>query len=225
MFLFALMMMGISITSSFAQLTTYNQSFTSVTGVNIAGTTHNLGCSAFTVTVRTPSGTKISTSGYTYTIDPATYDLAVSFGGTYTGEIYLQGCFSPTGASTDFQPVASSAGVLTICGSCTTSAYADRKYVNSDSYIIWIAGTQSWTLDALNNGTPGTAYIYADSITLHLMVALTTAGDAVYLEGGNGSDYIYNATGYPASAVPIATVTFDGAGNFGTVTDTRAFQN
>lgn len=202
-----------------AALTTYTQSYTGVTSVTIAGSTHGLGCSAYTVTPRDSGNVKLPTSYFSYTKDTSTYNVTVTFSGSFTGSVALQGCFSPTSASTDFEPTAPSSYTVNICSSCTTSAYAARSYTLSGSWMKWYVATQSFSVDAINDATVGTARIWLDPVTTSLQVGVSGSSGGVYVVSNQGY-VLYNVSAFPALCVPIATVPYN-HGVFGTITDNR----
>jgi hypothetical protein len=203
----------LAVSASFAT-TTYTQQVSSATSVTIPGSVHNLGCLQYSVRVYDSNGVRQPATVFSASKDVSTFDASITFTSAFTGSVKLQGCFSLTSASTDFQ-VTGSAGSVTACAACTDAASAVRKYGSQ-----WYAGTLSYTFTGNGDGQSGTAWVYLDPNTGHAIFALSSSsGVGVASAGGR---VVYSATGFPSGAVPLATVAYSGSG-FGTVTDYRSF--
>lgn len=202
----------LAVSAGFAS-TTYTQSVSSVTSVTIPGTTHNLGCQQYGIRVYDSNGVRQPTSAYTASINSSTFDATVTFGSSFTGTVKLQGCYSLTSASTDFQ-VTDSASEIMVCADCSDSAPAVRTYLGE-----WFA--DPGVVNFISNGdqTTATIWVYLDLFTGHVTFGVSAAsGIGSPTSGGR---VVYNATGFPDPSVPLATVAYSSV--FGTVTDERNF--
>ena len=203
----------LAIPASFAS-TTYTQQVSNATSVTIPSSVHGLGCLQYSVRVYDSNGVRQPVSAFTATKDATTDDATVTFPSAFTGSVKLQGCFSLTSASTDFQ-VVGAPGLVTVCAACTDASPATRKYGSE-----WYAETIACTLTGNGDGQSGTAWVYLDPASGHAYFAVSSASGVG--SASAGSRVVYGATGFPAGAVPLATVTYSGSG-FGTVTDYRSF--
>jgi hypothetical protein len=203
-----------AVSASFAS-TTYTQSVPTSTSLSIPGTTHNLGCAQYGARIYDSNGVRQPGSAFTLTKNATTYTASFSFHHPFSGTVKLQGCFSPTSASTDFEAT-DSAGTITVCASCTDAAPAGREYASA-----WYVGTMAYTLTGNGDGQSGTAYVYLDPNTGHTVFGLTSSSGVG--AASSGASVVYNSTGFPSGAVPLGIVTYSSSG-FGSITDSRNFQ-
>jgi hypothetical protein len=181
---------------------TYNQSFTSVTGVTILGTTHSLGCSSFGVTVYAPVGTQVSKANYTYSVDATSFDTTINWSGlgSLSGSVTLQGCFSAGGATATWALTNPGLTSLVACGACAATAYAD-VFVGS---INWTGLHADTLTSAPGFGQNGTIYVWLDLNTQSVIWGVPTSTTAGW--SASGGTLQVSTTGYPSGAVPLGTI-------------------
>jgi hypothetical protein len=199
--------------------TVYTQSVTSVSGVTIPGTTHNLGCALFAVSVYDNSIPAIrqSASAYSWSINQTTYDATVTFNNTpFSGTVYLTGCFSTSSGADDFLVArfAPSPTHLLMCFSCTYSSYADRTYMSKDYVSL-----QGFSASTNGDGQSGTVWVWIDSNTMQVVFGTSVSSGGITSATGTVQ---YSVSGYPSSGVvPLGHSTFNTSGVFAIPTDDR----
>ena len=111
--------------------------------------------------------------------------------------------------------LSSAAGLVTVCAACTDASPAARIYGSQ-----WYAQTITCTLTGNGDGQSGTVWVYLDPTSGHAIFGVSSASGVG--SASPGARVAYGTTGFPAGAVPLATVAYTSSG-FGTVTDYRSF--
>ncbi len=223
-----------SVFSLGAQTVTFSQSTTAVVDTIITGATHGLGCKNFGVRLYDNYGTRKNDQIDHWTIDATSYDAHVYFTSTIPAgwSLKLQGCFSLTTASTDFETTISTDGQTAyMCAACTDSSPAVRNWATTNGGPNFnFVGLQSTavTFNTSGNVYADTLYIWLDPATGHPVVGYGDGNNAGrFSVTGNGASVVYEGGyGYPprSSVKPLARIAFSNNGTtwlFSAITDDR----
>jgi hypothetical protein len=186
----------------------YTAFFTASTVVSIPGGTHNLGTSNLIVQCYDNSSPNNLVEPSQITIDPATFNVTVTFAASQTGRCVLNGYNGGSGSSSggsggagmasqlgDFNVVWSSPTTLTIGGNCSPATPCNVRF-----------GTQIYTLNTpafatAGSGSTGMAYVYVDA------TGTLTVGSSMTVNCVSGCVTASGITGFPINTIPIYTWT------------------
>jgi len=198
--------------------TTYSQSVSAVTSVTITGGTHGLGCSTFGVRVYDNNGSRRNDLVSGWSISGFNYDVTVNFSTSFTGTVKLQGCYSYTSASTDFQvTISGDSQTVYFCAACTDSEPAVQNLTDNTLRAFNFAALGQATVTYASQS--GTLYVWLDPATGFVGFGTTTSV-GVNSPAGDGATLVHNISGYPSGVKPIARVGYVPWG-FTSVTDDR----
>ncbi|MGA7240286.1 MAG: hypothetical protein WBY44_31670 [Bryobacteraceae bacterium] len=186
----------------------YTAFFTSATAVSIPGGTHNLGTENLIIQCYDNSSPSNMVEPSQITIDPATFNVTVTFASAETGRCVLNGyngASSSSGSGSggagmasqlgDFGVVWTSPSTLTIGGNCSPATPCNVRF-----------GTQIYSLTSsalvtVASGSTGTAFIYVDATgALNVGSSMTVTCTAACVAAPN-------ITGFPINTIPIYTWT------------------
>jgi hypothetical protein len=206
--------------NTLATATNYVTTFTSQTSVLVLGSSHRLGTANLAVDCYDASSPAQRVEPDKVTIDPATFNVTITFTAAQTGRCVIGGQ-TATGGGGGGASMSSQLGDLSLVMTTTTVLTAGLNCqpatpcnVRLGSAVSSIIASSTVTLTA---GT-GTAYLYLDPS------GLLTVGHNLTLACSTGCAAVSGVTSFPAGSIPLFTWTatngtWDASGG----TDRRAF--
>ena len=203
-----------------AQMTKWSAQYSGVTSVEVTGSTHGIGSPYIGVVCIDSNGNRLDLDQVSWTVDPTTYEVDLTFTNSFTGIVKLSGPWpsSDTNNATDFLVSVgqSNSSQLNVCGQCAT--FTARRTYNGDVNVA--DGGVSLVVN--NSGfDPTTVYAYIVENLIHygantpncppVSGSFSIVGNAIL---------DCNVTAMPAGVTPLGSATFAG-GVFSSVTDLR----
>jgi hypothetical protein len=210
--------------SCFADSKGYSGSITSATSsMTITQSQHGFRSYKLGLAIYDGSGVRLATTAYSYSIDHSSYDISLSFSPSISsGTVEVWGAYdgADTTASTDFKVGTAFTGIylLQACASCggfnpsAKRTYNGHVYVRDSGISVILSGSPSTTIRV---------YI-SDNVTVF---GSDLSSGSLACNNTPSCRVDYNIPAYPAGAIPLGQVTWNGS-SFGSVTDDRpvAFQ-
>jgi hypothetical protein len=197
-------------------MTKWSALYRGVTYVAVTESTHGIPSPYIGVLCTDSFGNRLNLDQVSWTVDPTTYEVAISFTNSFTGAVRLSGPWpaSDTSASTDFAVTIgqSNSAKLNVCAQCGT--YTARRSYNGSTYTASSGASLTWV-----SFSAPTVYVYLrENIATY---GLDQAGCLI------GSFSLYGTvnvecgvTSMPSGVVPLASATISN-GQFTSVTDLR----
>jgi hypothetical protein len=185
----------------------YTASFTSVTAVSIPGGTHNLGTGNLIVQCYDNSSPSNMVEPSQITVDPASFNVTVTFAAAESGRCVLNGYNGASSSSSgsggagmaaqlgDFAVAWSSPSTLTIGGNCSAVTPCNVRF-GAQIYSL----TSSASVTVATGGT-GTAFIYVDA------TGTLTVGSSMIVSCTSPCVAAPGIGAFPVSTIPIYTWT------------------
>ncbi|HEU0119249.1 MAG TPA: hypothetical protein VFQ91_01905 [Bryobacteraceae bacterium] len=187
-------------------LSSYERTVVSATSTTITNAQHGFGSKYLAVLVYDSESIRVqpgSTPGYSYSIDPSTYSVTVTFSSSFTGTVKLIGPFTGTTSSnSDFQVsigVESGAGILRVCGDCTSVYYALRSWGGKSWYS---AGPTTLTLTAAGGGGVWRSWLENQKVVFGY--SYSGVGGAATCNG-LPCEVRFNVSDYPSGVIPLGS--------------------
>jgi hypothetical protein len=210
--------------SCFADSKGYSGSITSSTSsMTITQSQHGFWSYKLGLVIYDGNGARLATSAYSYSIDHSTYDISLNFSPAISaGTVDVWGAYdgADTTASTDFQVDTAFTGVYTlrVCSHCGGFNPSAQRTYNS---VVYVRDTVNSVILSGASSTTMRVYIQ-DDITVF---GSDLSSGSLACNNTPSCRVDYNISAYPAGAIPLGQVTWNGS-SFGSVTDDRpvAFQ-
>ena len=187
-----------------------------VTYVTVTGSTHGIASPYIGVVCTDNLGNKLDLEQVSWTVDPNTYEVDLTFTASFTGVVRLSGPWpaSDTSNTTDFAVTIgqSNSSKLNVCAQCET--YTARRTYNGNTYAASSAAALTWV-----SFTAATVYVYLRENIATFGLAQTGCAVGSYQLSGV-ANVECGVFGMPADVVPLASAAISG-GVFDSVTDLR----
>jgi hypothetical protein len=197
-------------------MTKWSARYSGVTYVAVTQSAHGIPSPYIGVLCTDSNGNRLTLDQVSWTVDPTTYEVDITFTNSFTGAVRLSGPWpaSDTNNDTDFAVIIgqSNGSKLNICSQC--GAYTARRTYNGSTYTASSAVSLTWV-----SFTAPKVFVYLreNIATFGLdqsgcVVGSYTVSGVANVECG--------VTSMPDGVVPLASATI-GDGEFTSVTDLR----
>jgi hypothetical protein len=197
-------------------MTNWFSQYSGVTYVPVTESMHGINSPYIGVLCVDGYGNRLTLDQVSWTVDPDTYEVDITFTNSFTGTVRLSGPWpaSDTSNPTDFQVTIgqSNGSKLNICAQCGT--YTARRTYGGTTYTASSGVSLTWV-----NFTASTVYVYLQENIATYGLDETGCGVGSYTVSGV-ANVECGVTGVPAGAVPLAVATISG-GVFTNVKDQR----
>ncbi|HTQ56302.1 MAG TPA: hypothetical protein VMI94_17660 [Bryobacteraceae bacterium] len=197
-------------------MTKWSAQYSGVTYVTIGEATHGIASPYIGVMCVDNFGTRLDLDQVSWTVDPVTYEVDITFTNSFTGWVRLSGPWpgSDTDNATDFAVTIgqSNSSRLNVCAQCGT--YLARRTYNNSTYTSSGGVSLLWV-----SFTAPTVYVYLreNIATFGLDQSACPAGSYTVAGYANVECGI---SSMPTGVVPLASAAISG-GQFTSVTDLR----
>jgi hypothetical protein len=206
----------LGITAKGYGLTKWSAQYTGVTYVAITEGTHNIDSPYIGVLCVDNNGNRLDLDQVSWTVDPSTYEVDVTFASSFTGWVRLSGPWptSDTANSTDFAVTIgqSNGSRLNVCAQCDT--YVARRTYNGNSFVAFSGVSLTWI-----SFNAATVYVYLrENIATFGLDQSTCEGSSYSIDGTANVECAVSSM--PDDVVPLGVASISG-GEFTGVTDMR----
>jgi hypothetical protein len=197
-------------------MTTWSAQYSGVTYVAVTESAHGIPSPYIGVLCVDGNANKLTLDQVSWTVDPNTYEVDLTFTASFTGTVRLSGPWpaSDTGNDTDFAVTIgqSNSSKLNVCAQCST--YTARRTYNGNTYTATSGVSLTWV-----SFTSPAVYVYmrGNMATFGLDDSGCQAGSYTASATANVE---CGVTSMPSGVVPLASAAFSG-GVFTSVTDLR----
>jgi len=197
-------------------MTNWAAQYSGVSYVAVTESTHGINSPYIGVLCTDSSGSRLTLDQVSWTVDPNTYEVDVTFANSFTGTVHLSGPWpsSDTSNPTDFLVTISqtNSSKLNVCAQCGT--YTARRTYNGGSYV----GAGGVSLTWVYFSAP-TVYVYLRENIVTYGLAESGCAVGSYQTSGVVSVEC-GVMSMPPGVVPLGSATISG-GVFTGVTDLR----
>jgi len=196
-------------------MTNWSAQYSGVTYVSVPASTHGIN-SPYIGVLCTSNGVRLTLDQVSWTVDPVTYEVDITFTNSFTGTVRLSGPWpaNDTSNSTDFAVTIgqSNSSRLNVCAGCASST-ARRTY-NGNTYTASSAVALTWV-----SFTAPTVYVYLreNFVTFGLDQSGCALSSYTVLGAANVE---CGVSSMPSGVVPLAETSISN-GMFTGVTDLR----
>lgn len=187
-----------------------------VTYIAVPQTTHGISSPYIGVLCADSEGNRLTLDQVSWTVDPNTYEVDVTFANSFTGTLRLSGPWpaADTSNDTDFSVTVgqSNSSNLNVCAQCGT--YTARRTYEGNTYTASAGASLTWV-----SFSAATVYVYLrENVATY---GLDQSGCVVgsYILSGAASVEC-GVSAMPSGVVPLAVAAISG-GVFSSVTDLR----
>lgn len=197
-------------------MTKWSGQYSGVTYVAVPESEHGIDSPNIGVLCVDPSGNRLPLDQVSWTVDPSTYEVDITFANSFTGIVRLSGPWpaSDTSNSTDFAVTIGqvNSSKLNICAQCGT--YTARRTYAGNAYTAASGVSLTWV-----SFTAPTVYVYLrDNIATYGLAQSGCVVGSFQTSGIVGVEC--GVTSMPTGVVPLASAAISG-GTFTSVTDLR----
>lgn len=197
-------------------MTKWSAHYSGATFVVVTESTHGIPSPYIGVLCTDSNGIRLNLDQVSWTVDPTTYEVDITFTNSFTGTVRLSGPWpaSDTNMSTDFAVTIGqvNSSRLNICAQCGT--YTARRTYNGSTYTASAAVSLTWV-----SFTAPAVYVYLrENIATYGLAQSGCVVGSYTLAGVANVEC--GVMSMPSGVVPLASATISG-GEFTSVTDLR----